>query len=109
MELHWILGRDLTKKEKRGEKIEKNREKREPCIDPSTFTTANELNGQKPGRQREKCEEERREARAFLDVEAISGTTLDFSRLGRTTKREDRREVRSARREERKGKRAERR
>ena len=62
-----------------------------------------------PGRQREKSEEDKREARAFLDVEAISGTTLDVSRLGRTTKREDRGEVRSARREERKGKRAERR
>ena len=36
-----------------------------------------------------------------MDVEAISGTTLDFSRLGRTPKREHRREVRSARREER--------
>ena len=59
-----------------------------------------------PGRQREKSEEDKREARAFLDVEAISGTTLDFSRLSRTTKREDRREVRSARRA---GKRAERR
>ena len=56
-----------------------------------------------------KSEEERREARVLLDVEAISGTTLDISRLGRTTKRKDRGEVRSARREERKGKRAERR
>ena len=36
-----------------------------------------------------------------MDVEPISGTTLDFSRLGRTPKREERREVRSARREER--------
>ena len=36
-----------------------------------------------------------------MDVEPISGTTLDFSRLGRTPKREHRREVRSARREER--------
>ncbi len=41
------------------------------------------------------------ESRAFLDVEAISGTALDFSRLGRTQKREDRRGVRSARREDR--------
>jgi len=39
-----------------------------------------------------------------LDVEAISGTTLDFSRLGRTRKREERRGVRSARREERREK-----
>ena len=39
-----------------------------------------------------------------MDVEAISGTTLDFSKLGRTRKREDRRGVRSARREERREK-----
>ena len=45
---------------------------------------------------------------SLLDVEATCGTTLDLSRLGKTTKREDRSEVRSAKREERIGERAER-
>jgi len=46
---------------------------------------------------------------SLLDVEAACGTALDLSRLGKTTKREDRSEVRSAKREERIGERAEKR
>ena len=51
----------------------------------------------------------RESRRPFLDVEAMCGTTLDLSRLGKTTKREERSEVKSAKREERKGEKAERR
>ena len=40
---------------------------------------------------------------SLLDVEATCGTTLDLSKLGKTTKREERSEVRSAKRTEKRG------